>query len=145
MIILDTNVISALMRSDRESVIVPWLDRQAAESLWITTVTLFESQFGIALVPEGRRRKALANAFDALVDGVIENRILDFDADAARSAATMAAERSRTGRSVDVRDNWIAGIALSRRAVIATRNVRHFQDMGVALVNPWETKAPGNK
>jgi len=136
-IILDTNVLSALMRRAPESRVVGWLDRQPAESVWITSVTLFESRLGLALLPRGRRRQLLESAFARLLAEDLENRVLDFDSGAAAEAATLAAERQRAGRTVDVRDTLIAGIALARRASLATRNVRHFQDLKVPVVDPW--------
>lgn len=141
MIILDTNVLSALMRKAPESRVVSWLDRQPAESVWITSITLFESRLGLALLPKGRRRQALESAFGQLLEEDLQKRVLDFDALAAGAAAALAAERERGGRTVDVRDTMIAGIALARRASLATRNVRHFQDLNVPVVNPWETGA----
>lgn len=137
MIILDTNVLSALMRTTPEAPVVAWLDRQPAESIWITSITLFETRLGLALLPRGRRRQALEAAFDQLLEEDLENRVLDFDAAAALEAAALAAERQKTGRSVDMRDTQIAGIALARRAVLATRNVRHFKDLKINIVDPW--------
>jgi len=136
-IILDTNVLSALMRTGPDAPVVTWLDRQPAESVWITSITVFEARFGLALLPQGRRRRALEAAFARLLEDDLENRVLDFDAAAATSAASLAADRQRAGRLVDVRDTQIAGIALSRHATLATRNVRHFTDLNVPVVDPW--------
>ncbi len=137
MIILDTNVLSALMRTTPESAVVTWLDGQPAESIWITSITLFEARLGLALLPKGKRRQALEAAFAQLLEADLENRILDFDSAAADEAATLAAMRQKAGRSVDIRDTQIAGIALARRASIATRNVRHFNDLKITVINPW--------
>lgn len=139
MIILDTNVLSALMRIAPEAQIVRWLDRQPAESIWITAITLFETRLGLALLPKGRRRQSLELAFDRLLEEDLENRVLDFDSAAATEAAVLAAARQRAGRGVDMRDTQIAGIALARRATLATRNVRHFQDLSVTVIDPWQT------
>jgi predicted nucleic acid-binding protein len=136
-IVLDTNVLSALMRSAPDHAVVTWLDRQPAESVWITSITLFEARFGLALLPKGRRRLALEVAFGRLVEDDLENRVLDFDAAAAVSAAALAAQRRLAGRPVDMRDTQIAGIALARRATLATRNVRHFAHSNVPVVDPW--------
>ena len=138
MIILDTNVLSALMRAIPEATVVTWLDRQPAESIWITSITLFEARLGLALLPRGKRRQTLETAFARLLEDDLENRVLDFDAAAAAEAATLAADRQRAGRPVDIRDTQIAGIALARHAVVATRNVRHFSDLKVPVVDPWE-------
>ena len=137
MIVLDTNVLSALMRTAPDRAVVTWLDRQPAESVWITSITLFEARFGLALLPPGRRRRALETAFARLVEDDLENRVLDFDTAAAVSAAALAAQRRLAGRPVDMRDTQIAGIALARRATLATRNVRHFAGTNVAVVDPW--------
>ena len=138
MIILDTNVLSALMRQTPEAPVVAWLDRQPAESVWITSVTLFEARLGLALLPKGRRRQALETAFAQLLKEDLEDRVLDFDSAAATEAALLAAGRQKSGRPVDMRDTRIAGIALARRATLATRNVRHFQDLRVPVINPWQ-------
>jgi len=137
-IILDTNVLSALMRSDPDKVVMNWLDGQIAESIWITSITLFEARFGLALLPEGERRRQLTARFDELLLLDLENRVLFFDHQAAREAADLAASRKRTGCPVDMRDTFIAGIALARKARIATRNVRHFDDLTVEVINPWD-------
>ena len=137
MIILDTNVLSALMRPDPDLPVLQWLDLQAPQSIWISSITLFESRLGLALVPDGRRRRALESAFARLLEEDIENRVLPFDSDAALQAATLAAERQRTGRPVDIRDTQIAGIAQARRATLATRNLRHFEGLTIPVLNPW--------
>jgi hypothetical protein len=137
MIILDTNVLSALMRTSPDPPVVAWLDRQPAESVWITTITVFETRFGLALLPGGKRRRALESAFTRLLTDDLEERVLDFDVPAAAAAASLAGSRQKAGRPVDFRDALIAGIAQARRAMLATRNVRHFQDFGIQLVDPW--------
>ena len=137
MIILDTNVLSALMRKAPDPPVIEWLDQQPAESIWITSITLFEARFGLALLPKGRRRSALESAFEELLVEDLEGRILDFDRPAAEAAAALAAERQRQGRTVDIRDTQIAGVVLARRATFATRNVKHFSDLGADVVNPW--------
>lgn len=137
MIILDTNVLSALMREGPERQVVEWLDRQAAASIWITSITVFEVRLGLALLPDGRRRRALHQAFEELLMEDLGGRILSFDSVAAAEAATLAASRQRAGSTVDIRDTQIAGIALARRASIATRNLRHFAGLTVPVISPW--------
>lgn len=139
MIILDTNVLSALMRSEPEDAVVRWLDRQPPESVWTTSITVFEARFGIALLPQGKRRRNLEQSFAGLLQEDLENRILDFDGAAAGEAAALAATRQKAGRPVDFRDTQIAGIALSRHASIATRNVQHFHGLKISVVDPWKT------
>ena len=140
MIILDTNVLSALMRQSPELTVVEWLDRQQADSVWITSVTLFEARFGLAVLPKGKRRQSLETAFARLLVEDLEDRVLAFDASAATEAAMLAADRQKAGRPVDFRDTQIAGIALSRRATLATRNTKHFQDLRVPVVDPWRVQ-----
>ena len=137
MLILDTNVLSALMQGQPEALVVRWLDQQAPESLWTTSITVFELQFGLATLPAGRRRTALQQAFAELIDTDLGRRVLDFDSAAAAHAAKLASQRKQAGRPVDMRDTQIAGIALARRAGIVTRNVRHFEGLAVAVHNPW--------
>lgn len=138
MILLDTNVLSALMRREPDTAVIAWLDAQPSESIWITSITLFEGRMGLALLPRGKRRRALEDSFDALVAEDLQNRVLSFDAAAAAEAAALGAKRQRAGRSVDMRDTQIAGIAVARRAALATRNLRHFDDLPTPVVNPWD-------
>ena len=137
MIVLDTNVLSALMRAEPDRAVVRWLDGLAPESIWTTSITLFEVQFGIDALSDGERKTALQNAFHQAVYVDMQGRILDFDAPAAAAAGTIAARQRALGRPVDMRDAQIAGIIAARRATLATRNVRHFADTGLALVDPW--------
>lgn len=137
MIVLDTNVLSALMRTEPDAAVVAWLDILPAESVWITSVTLFEARFGLTLLPPGKRRQSLESRFGQLLAEDLENRILHFDQAAADEAAALAGRRQREGRTVDLRDTFIAGIVTSRRATLATRNVKHFADLTVPVVNPW--------
>jgi predicted nucleic acid-binding protein len=138
-IILDTNVLSALMQKTPDTRVVAWLDRQSMESIWITAITLFELHYGIALLAKGRRRSMLETACKELLEEDLENRVLDFDSAAASEAANLSAARHKAGRPVDIRDTQIAGIALARRASLATRNTRHFADSDLALVDPWDS------
>ena len=137
MIVLDTNVLSALMRAEPDGAVIDWLDRQPADSVWLSSITVFETRFGLALLPKGRRRVVLHQAFERVLAEDLANRVLDFDSMAAATAAHLAADRQRAGRSVDLRDTMIAGIALARRATIATRNTKHFEGLDVLIVNPW--------
>ena len=136
MIVLDTNVLSGLMEPD-DSRVVAWLDKQPPESIWTTAVTIFEIRFGLALLPSGRRKRQLGDAFEKVLDEDLEGRILPFDHEAAAEAANRAAERRAIGKPLDFRDIEIAGIVASRRATLATRTVRHFRDLGIEYVDPW--------
>ena len=139
MIVLDTNVLSALMRSSPDAVVVEWLDRQPADSVWLTSITVFEARFGLALLPKGRRRNGLERAFDRVLMEDLSSRVLTLDEMAAVTAAQIAADRQRAGRIVDLRDTLIAGIAQARRATIATRHTRHFEGLDVPVVDPWQS------
>ena len=136
MIVLDTNVLSGLMQPE-DSKVVAWLDKQPPESIWTTAVTIFEIRFGLALLASGRRQRQLADAFAKVLDEDLEGRILPFDDEAAVEAANRAAERRAIGKPLDSRDIEIAGIVASRRATLATRNVRHFWDLRIEFVDPW--------
>jgi predicted nucleic acid-binding protein len=137
MIVLDTNVLSALMRREADQTVVTWLDLQPSESVWTTAVTVFEIRFGLELLAPSRRKRQLEDAFSRAVDEDFQGRILPFDYEAAREAAIRAAEGRAAGRSVDFRDIEIAGIVSARRATLATRNARHFQDLRIEVVDPW--------
>lgn len=137
MIILDTNVVSALMRETPDTAVIAWLDRQPPTSLWVTAITVLEIRFGIARIAAGRRRDALADAFERVIADDLEGRILGFDSAAAEPTAALMARRQAQGRAGELRDSMIAGIALARRARLATRNVKHFDDTGLEIINPW--------
>lgn len=137
MILLDTNVVSALMRRDPDPLVVAWLDGLPAESVWTTSITVFEVRFGLDLLAAGRRRRILEEAFAKALEEDFEGRVLPFDQAAAQAAGRIAAERRRAGRTVEIRDVQIAGIAAARKATIATGNLRHFEGLGLALVDPW--------
>jgi len=136
MIILDTNVLSGLMRQTPEPEVVTWLDRQPRTSIWTTSITLMEVRFGLQILAAGRRRSALIQAFERLLQA-IDHRIAPFDTDAAEHAGALMASRQKKGRPGDLRDTMIAGIVLAHRATLATRNTTHFDDLSVSLVNPW--------
>ncbi|BCU06037.1 type II toxin-antitoxin system VapC family toxin [Allochromatium tepidum] len=137
MIVLDTNVLSALMQSQPEAGVVDWLDQQPAESVWTTAINVFEIRYGLHQLAHGKLRRALEEAFTALLDEDLEGRVLAFDTAAADQAARLAGERRRAGRPVDMRDTQIAGICEARNATLATRNTRHFEDLRTPVVNPW--------
>jgi toxin FitB len=135
-IVLDTNVLSGLMGSE-DSKVVAWLDEQPPESIWTTAVTIFEIGYGLALLAPGRRKRQLGDAFAKVLDEDLQGRILPFDHEAAAEAANRAAQRRAIGKTLDFRDLEIAGIVASRRAKLATRNIRHFENLGIELVDPW--------
>jgi toxin FitB len=136
-IILDTNVLSAAMRRDSDAAVIAWLDAQPSESIWTTAVTVLEIRFGIEILAGGRRRQELEEAFAKALEEDFDGRVLPFDQAAAQAAGVIAASQRRTGRPVEIRDVQIAGIAAARQAALATRNIRHFEGTGIALIDPW--------
>jgi predicted nucleic acid-binding protein len=138
LIILDTNVLSALMRDRPDAAVITWLDEQPAESIWTSAITVLEVRTGLELLRASRRRTRLEIAFDQLLRDDLDGRVLAFDTVAANAAGVAVAAAQRRGKSVEIRDCQIAGIALARRATLATRNVRHFEPLGVTVVDPWD-------
>jgi predicted nucleic acid-binding protein len=136
MIVLDTNVISALMRETPEPTVLAWVDEQIAIDIWTTTVSVFEIRYGLALLPAGSRKDRFEAAFAGVLTQVLDGRVLDFDMGAASASAEIAAELRRLGRPIDIQDLQIAGIVSVHHAVLVTRNVRHFQDTGIRFVDP---------
>lgn len=137
MILLDTNVLSALMRSEPDPAVLEWLDVQPSPSIWTTSITVFEVRTGLDLLSPSRRRRSLEEAFEQVLESDLDGRVLVFDVPAARAAGALVAERQLIGRTIEVRDAQIAGIARAHRAMVATRNTRHFQDLGLSIVDPW--------
>ena len=139
MILLDTNVLSALMLADPDPSVVRWLDRLDPLSIWTTAITVFEIRYGLERRGPGRKTRQLEEAFAALIREDLDGRVAPVDGAAAEAAAMLAGKRVASGRVVDFRDTLIAGIALSRRAELATRNIRHFTDLETRVVDPWDT------
>lgn len=137
MVILDTNVVSALMHGERDGRVAAWLNGVAPVSIWTTSITVFEVTFGLETMSEGKRRLLQQRAFERILEELLERRIARLDSNAAREAALLAARRRAAGRPHDLRDTLIAGIAVARRATLATRNTRHFADLSVPVVDPW--------
>lgn len=137
MILLDTNVLSELMRAKPDQQVVAWVDAQPAGELAICAITVAEILYGIARLPEGKRKQSLLSMAKAMFEEDFAGSILPFDTQAAEHYAGLAADAERRGRSVDMADLQIAAIGLSYGARIATRNTRHFEELGVSLFNPW--------
>jgi toxin FitB len=140
MIILDTNVLSALMLRVPDAIVATWLDKQPPDSVWTTSVTLFEIRFGLEGMPLGKRRSELSQDLERLLVS-IDYRIAPFDTEAANSAGVLMAARRLKGRPRELRDTIIAGIVLANHATLATRNVRDFEDIGAKLIDPWAAKS----
>jgi len=136
MIVLDTNVLSALMRQTPDLAVVAWLDRQPRTSIWTTAITVLEVRFGLQIMAGGKRRSLLMQALEELLRG-IGRRVLPFDILAAQQAGDLMAARQKKGHPGDLRDTMIAGIVIAQHGVLATRNTAHFEDVAVPLINPW--------
>lgn len=137
MIILDTNVVSELFRPAPSPQVEAWLSAQWDTSIFFTTIGEAELRFGVASLPDGRRRDDLADAIDTVMAGIFQNRVLPFDQVAARTYAVIAANRKVLGRPISRFDCQIAAIARAHEATVATRNTLDFQQCGIGLVNPW--------
>ncbi len=137
MIILDTNVLSALMSPVPDRRVIAWLDKQPQISLWTNSVTVLEIRYGLQILPAGKRRTASMEAFERVLTELLERRISPFDAAAAGEASDLMAIRHKLGRTVELRDTMIAGIALACHATLATRNIAHFDDLSVPVINPF--------
>lgn len=138
MIILDTNVVSESMKPDPNPAVRAWLNAQAAETLYISSVTLAELLFGIGALPASRRKNMLANALEGLM-GLFRDRVLPFDTDAARHYAGLAVTARAAGRGFPTPDGYIATIAASRGFMVASRDTAPFEAARVTVINPWET------
>jgi predicted nucleic acid-binding protein len=138
MIILDTNVVSEIMLPQPDERVTRWLDWQPRTSIWTTSVTVFEIRFGLEAMPVGKRQTALMASFERWLSEVVQQRIASYDETAARFAAALAADRQRRGRPGELRDTMIAGIVLASHATLATRNVKHFEEIASSVVNPWD-------
>ena len=137
MIILDTNVLSEVMRPAPSVRVLEWLAKESALTVFTTTIAMAEILYGIELLPKGRRRAALASAAEAMFEEDFAGRILPFDNDAARAFPKIAAARRGSGLPITRFDAQIAAIARSRSAAIATRNTGDFEECGVTVLNPW--------
>ena len=137
MIVLDTNVLSELLRPAPQACVVAWLDEQPRASLFTSAVTQGEILYGIRLMPEGQRRKKLWEAAVAIFVEDFSGRVLSFDGDAANNYAVIGASRRAAGRPISQFDAVIAAITRSRGAILATRNAKDFDGCDIEVVNPW--------
>jgi predicted nucleic acid-binding protein len=136
-ILLDTNVLSELMRGDPEARVVAWMAAHSPSQLFATTISQAEILYGIGLLAEGRRRQALTRSAEEMFAIDFAARMLPFDSAAARAFAQIAVSRRRAGRVIGTADAMIAAIAHSRGAAVATRNVEDFRGCGVEIIDPW--------
>lgn len=137
MILVDTNVFSALMRLDQEPRVISWLDGIEESILCVSAITLFETQHGLSSLPPGRRRTGLEEKFTRVLIDVFDSRVVPFDDAAAITAGHVYAHHRSKGRNVYVPDSQIAGLAIHIHATLATRNKKDFSGLGLALIDPW--------
>ena len=135
--VLDTNVVSELMLESPRTEVLGWMDDQLSRELFVTAVTEAEVRTGIAILPEGARRRGLADVADKTLGNLFDGRVLPFDSTAARFYAEIAAIRRAAGRPISQADCQIAAIARSRGMAVATRNVQDFSDTGIDVIDPW--------
>lgn len=138
MTILDTNVVSEIMRPVPAPAVLRWISDQISEELHLTAITVAEVLYGIELLPPGKRREVLRAGAEQLFQGIFTDRILTFDARAARELSQIASSRRKQGRPMSEFDAQIAAIARAKNAIIATHDTGDFEGCGVRLVNPWE-------
>lgn len=136
MIVLDTNVVSEMMKPRPDSAVRAWFNGQAAETLFLPSIALAEILFGIAALPAGRRKDALAQALDGLM-ALFTGRVLPFDAEAARRFAELAVKARTSGKPLSTADGYIAAIAASREFLVASRDTAPFAAAGLTVVDPW--------
>lgn len=136
-LLLDTNVLSELLRANPDAGVIAWFAAQHADALFVSAVTQAEMLFGAALLPGGRRRAQLEQHLHAMFDEDFARRVLPFDSDAARIYAGVVAGRRQAGRPISQVDAQIAAIALAQRASLVTRNVDDFEGCGLTLLNPF--------
>jgi predicted nucleic acid-binding protein len=137
MIILDTNVVSALMKPAEHEDVVTWFDSREEQRLWTTSITLMEVRYGLLRMQDGRRRRQMEDTFDNVLSVNLHD-VLPFDFQSAEITATILAKAHASGRNLKIPDCQIAGIAIRHRATLATRNIRDFDGLGLKLVNPWD-------
>lgn len=137
MILLDTNVMSEAMKPAPDDTVRAWLDEQAAETLYLSSVTIAELLFGIGALPVGKRKDKLTEALGGVME-LFADRVLPFDIDAARYYADLAVKARAAGKSFSMTDGYIAAIAASRGFTMATRDTSAFDAAGVVVVNPWK-------
>jgi hypothetical protein len=137
MIILDTNVVSEGLRLAPDPRVLAWLDAQDIETLYLTTVSLAELRYGVAAMPNGKRKEALIAALEDRLFGLFSNRVLPFDVNASAAYADARVRAKLDGYALGVADGYIAGIAAARGFAVATRDVTPFEKSGVAVINPW--------
>lgn len=139
MIVLDTNIISELMKKKPSNQVVSWVDQQIVTELFLSTITIAEISYGLNILPKGIQRDRLEDAFNKAINSAFKHRILSFNEQAAHIYGEIMGHRKRKGRPLSILDGQIAAIALAHEATLATRNVRDFTGCGLDLINPFDS------
>lgn len=137
MILIDTNVISELWKAEPDPFVLAWMDEQAVETLYLSAVTVAELRFGLASMPEGRRRSVYQDRLEREVLPAFTGRVLPFDLNASQTYATLMARARAEGKAIGKADGYIAATAAARAMVVATRDLAPFQAAGLHVINPW--------
>ncbi|MGK9235980.1 type II toxin-antitoxin system VapC family toxin [Inquilinus limosus] len=142
MILLDTNVVSESLRPAGDPAVLAWLDAQAVETLYLSAIGLAELRFGIAALPDGRRKDTLQASLEQRIVPLFGERILPFDTDASEAYAALRARARAAGRAIGTVDGFIAAIAVAKRLAVATRDASPFDAAGLSVINPWAWGGP---
>ncbi len=138
MILLDTNVISEPLRASADKKVTDWIDAQNIGTLYLSTIAIAEVRYGIAIMPDGKRKDLLHSSLEQRVIPLFENRILSFDLAASQSYATLRSNARAAGQAIAQADGYIAAIALAHGFAIATRDTMPFIAAGLTVINPWD-------
>ena len=138
MILLDTNVVSELMKTRPTEVVVTWLNGQVSEKLYVSAITIGEIVYGLRILPDGKRRSGLRERFERFISVAFDQRVLPYDESAARTYGELMGDRKELGHPMSVPDGQIAAIASLNHLAVATRNVVDFEDCGIEVINPFE-------
>jgi predicted nucleic acid-binding protein len=139
LILLDTNVVSEPLKLNPEPAVVVWIDAQIIETLYLSTISVTELRYGIAVLPDGKRKEGLRTNLDQRILPLFESRFLPFDLEAAEICAELRARARALGQAIGTADSCIAAIAKAKGLTVATRDTQPFEAAGVSVINPWNT------
>jgi toxin FitB len=139
MIVLDTNVVSEAIKPGRDKIVIDWLDKQSAETLYLTATSLSELLIGIAIMPDGKRKNHISAGLEALISKLFGTRVLPFDRDAAITYSALVSVARKAGKTVSLSDGQIGAIASVHGFAVATRDTAPFAALGIKVVNPWHS------
>lgn len=139
MIVLDTNVISELWKIEPDANVLAWIDAQTVETLYLSTITIAELRYGLASMPDGKRRTTFQDRLEREVLAAFAGRVLSFDLDASHSYAVLMARAKQAGKAIGKADGYIAATAAARSMIVATRDTSPFEAAGLGVINPWRS------